>query len=230
MAIAKEVKAAGATIFRAGAFKPRTSPYSFQGLGLEGIALLAKVRKIYEMPIITEIMDAMYLDHFLDHIDILQIGSRNMQNFSLLKAVGQTKKPVMLKRGISATLEEFLLAAEYILEQGNPNVILCERGIRTFETLTRNTLDLNAVAILKELTSLPVIVDPSHGTGIKSLITPMAKASLALGADGIMVEVHNQPEIALSDKEHALTPPEFNGMVKQLHPQLNVLKEDLCYA
>lgn len=220
LAAARSVQAQGAQMLRAGAFKPRTSPYSFQGLELEGLQILSKVRQAVRLPVVSEIMDGHMLDHFLDKVDILQIGSRNMQNFALLKAIGQSRKPVILKRGISATIEEFLMAAEYILSHGNPNVCLCERGIRTFETVTRNTLDLNAVAILKQVTHLPVIVDPSHGTGIKSLITPMSQASLALGADGIMVEVHPKPEEAQSDKEHALSLGEFGQMMQVLAPQL----------
>lgn len=213
---AAQVKASGAQILRAGAFKPRTSPYSFQGLGLEGLRLLIKMKHEFQMPIVTEIMDPHLIDRFIEDVDILQIGSRNMQNFSLLKEVGQTQKPVLLKRGFSATLEEFILAAEYLASHGNQQVMLCERGIRTFETVTRNTLDLSAVAILKQLTSLPVIVDPSHGTGIKDILPAVSKAALACGAQGLMIEVHPNPEQAQSDKEHALAPEEFEELMHDL--------------
>lgn len=214
--IAGFVKERGAHILRGGAFKPRTSPYSFQGLGVEGLKILKKVSKRFEIPVVTELMDTKDLKKVSRHCDIIQIGSRNMQNFSLLKAVGKAENPVMLKRGMNATIDEWLNAAEYIMLGGNENVILCERGIRTFETKTRNTLDLSAVPILKGLTHLPVIVDPSHGTGKKSLVIPMSKASFAAGADGIMVEVHNCPESAKSDGDQSLTLKEFEKFMKEI--------------
>jgi len=201
---ARGVRKYGAHILRGGAFKPRSSPYSFQGLGEEGLKLLSSIREETGMPVVTEIMDTRQVDLVCQYTDILQVGSRNMQNYPLLKEVGHTKKPVLLKRGMMATLEEFLLAAEYILSQGNENVILCERGIRTFETSTRNTLDLSAVPMLKRLTHLPVIVDPSHGTGIRWMVPAMAKAAIAAGADGLIMEVHYRPDEALCDGQQSL--------------------------
>lgn len=224
--ITQAVKKAGAHILRGGVFKPRTSPYSFQGLGLEGLALLTKMREQHQIPTITEVMCQSQLLSVAKHTDIIQIGSRNMQNFALLEAVGKISKPVLLKRGLASTLEEFLLAAEYILNAGNPQVILCERGIRTYETATRNTLDLNAVAILKNITHLPVFVDPSHGTGITEIMLPMTQAALACGADGIMLEVHHSPENALSDGDQALTPSEFHFLVQKIHPLVQTLKKE----
>lgn len=215
---AKGVKAAGATILRGGAFKPRTTPYSFQGLGREGVLILEKAAKAYSMASITEVMDIRDVDYVSQHIDILQIGARNMQNFDLLKEVGRCKKPVMLKRGLSATIKEFLLAAEYILSEGNQNVILCERGIRTFEDETRNTLCIATVPIVKELSHLPIVVDPSHGTGKPALIPPMARAAVAAGADGIMVEVHPNPDVALSDADQALTLENFEDLMEHIRP------------
>lgn len=209
ISLAITLKELGVHILRGGAFKPRTSPYSFAGLGLEGLSILAEARAITGLPICTEVMDARDLDLVCDHTDIIQIGSRNMQNFALLKEVGCFKKPVLLKRGLSATVEEWLLAAEYILDSGNSQVILCERGIRTFEPMTRNTADISAVALARELSHLPVIVDPSHATGHWSLVTPVAKAAIAAGADGLMIEVHAQPEQALSDGQQSLTPANF---------------------
>ena len=194
---ARAVKKGGARILRGGAFKPRSSPYSFQGLGEEGLKLLSSIRAETGLPIVTEVMDTRQVELVGEYADMLQIGSRNMQNYPLLKEVGMTRKPILLKRGMMATIEEFLLAAEYILSQGNENVILCERGIRTFETSTRNTLDLSAVPMLKQLTHLPVIVDPSHGTGIRWMVPAMAKAAVAAGADGLIMEVHYKPEEAL---------------------------------
>jgi 3-deoxy-7-phosphoheptulonate synthase len=211
--IACDVKAAGARILRGGAFKPRTSPYSFQGLGVEGLKLLAEAREVTGLPIITEIMDTKDLEVMEQYADCLQVGARNMQNFALLKEVGRSKLPVMLKRGMSATIKDLLMSAEYILSEGNFNVILCERGIRTFETYTRNTLDLNAIPVLKSETHLPVVVDPTHGIGLREHVTAMAIASVAAGADGIMVEVHNSPELAKSDGEQALLPSEFADLV-----------------
>lgn len=215
-AAADAVKAAGATILRGGAFKPRTTPYSFQGLGRKGVLMLEKAAKKHGLVTISEVMDVRDVDFTSNHIDILQIGARNMQNFDLLKEVGKNKKPVMLKRGLSATIKEFLLAAEYILAQGNQNVILCERGIRTFETETRNTLCLATVPLVKEMSHLPIIVDPSHGTGKKNLITSMARAAIAAGADGIMVEVHPDPSKALSDADQAFTIPEFQEFMEDI--------------
>lgn len=213
---AKIVKRLGANMLRGGAFKPRTSPYAFQGLGLEGLKILAKARVETGLPIVTEVLDTRDVPWVCEYADMLQIGARNIQNFSLLKEVGKSMKPVLLKRGMHSTIEEWLSSAEYILAEGNPNVVLCERGIRTFETYTRNTLDLNAVAAAKTLTHLPVIVDPTHGTGRKELIAPLSYASAAVGADGIIVEVHWQPKDALCDKEQALTSDDFEILMKKL--------------
>jgi 3-deoxy-7-phosphoheptulonate synthase len=206
---AKEVKNAGATILRGGAYKPRTSPYTFQGLGEKGLKLLAKARELTGLPIVTEILDSDDLDIVAEYSDMLQIGARNSQNYALLKRVGRSNKPVLLKRGMSTTINEFLMSAEYILSEGNPNVVLCERGIRTFETATRNTFDLNAIPVLKEKTHLPVIADPSHGTGYWQYVTPMSLAAIAAGADGLLIEVHIRPEIAISDGGQSLKPPKF---------------------
>jgi 3-deoxy-7-phosphoheptulonate synthase len=215
---ADAVSAAGATILRGGAFKPRTSPYSFQGLGVEALRDLAEARDRTGLPVITEVMEPNQVDIVAEYADILQVGTRNMQNFSLLMAVGRVARPVMLKRGFSATVEEWLMAAEYIVSSGNPNVILCERGIRTFETYTRNTLDLAAVPLLRQLTHLPVIVDPSHATGKRWLVAPLAIGGVAVGADGVMVEVHPNPDEALSDAEQQLTFEQFRAMMAQLVP------------
>ena len=206
--VANAVKAAGASILRGGAFKPRTSPYDFQGMGAEGLRLLFAARKATGLPICTELMNIHHLDLFAD-VDMIQIGARNMQNFELLKEVGRSKKPILLKRGLSSTLQELLMSAEYILQEGNQNIILCERGIRTFETYTRNTLDLSAIPALQALSHLPVIADPSHGTGNAKLVPPMALAATAAGANGIMVEVHNDPTCALCDGAQSLTPEQF---------------------
>jgi 3-deoxy-7-phosphoheptulonate synthase len=214
--VAEGVAAAGGTLLRGGAFKPRTSPYAFQGLGLDGLRLLAEARERTGLPIITEVMEPAQVDMVAEFADVLQVGARNMQNFSLLNAVGRTRMPVMLKRGLSGTIEEWLLAAEYILAAGNSRVILCERGIRTFETAARNTLDLNAVPILRRLTHLPVIVDPSHATGKRWMVAPMSYAGVAAGADGIMVEVHPKPEEAWSDGEQSLTIPMFSRLAGEL--------------
>ena len=211
--IAQAIKKGGAKILRGGAFKPRTSPYSFQGLGVDGLKLLAEAREATGLPVITEIMDTKDLDVIEKYADCLQVGARNMQNFSLLKEVGRSKLPVMLKRGMSATIKDLLMSAEYILSEGNFNVLLCERGIRTFETYTRNTLDLNAVPVLKAETHLPIVVDPTHGIGLREHILPMALAAIAAGADSIMVEVHDSPELAKSDGEQALLPHEFADLV-----------------
>ena len=216
MEIGRDVKKAGAMILRGGAFKPRTSPYSFQGMGEDGLKLLRDVAKELDMRVVTELMDAREIPLMEKYADILQIGARNMQNFELLKEVGLTQKAVLLKRGLSATITEFLLAAEYILSQGNFNVILCERGIRTFETTTRFTLDLNAIPVIKHLSHLPIIVDPSHGTGSWEYVEPMAKAGIAAGADGVMIEVHNNPEVALSDGPQSLLPKKFARVMVEM--------------
>ena len=213
---AHAVHDAGAHVLRGGAFKPRTSPYSFQGLGRAGLAHLARARAETGMPVVTEVMTPSEVDHVCEATDIVQIGARNMQNYDLLREVGRQPKPVLLKRGLSSTIEEWLLSAEYVLSQGNYNVILCERGIRTFETITRNTLDIVAVPVLKELSHLPVIVDPSHGTGKWSLVMAAARAAVAAGADGIMVEVHPRPDEALSDGPQSLTPQNFASLMPEL--------------
>ena len=209
IAVANAVKASGADLLRGGAFKPRTSPYAFQGMKGEGIALLLKAREATGLPIVTEIMNISTLDLFAD-VDMIQVGARNMQNFDLLKELGKTDKPILLKRGLANTLQELLMSAEYIMSEGNENVILCERGIRTFETATRNTLDISAVSVLHKMSHLPVVVDPSHATGKASLVTPMAYAAAAAGADGIMVEVHNNPACAMCDGAQSLTPEQFD--------------------
>ena len=209
--VAEAVKASGANILRGGAFKPRTSPYAFQGMKDAGIRLLLEAKKATGLPIVTEIMNISTLDLFND-VDIIQVGARNMQNFDLLKELGKTDKPILLKRGLANTLQELLMSAEYIMSEGNENVILCERGIRTFETYTRNTLDLSAVSVLHELSHLPVVVDPSHATGKSRLVPPMAMAAAAAGADGIMVEVHNNPSCALCDGAQSLTPAQFDDL------------------
>jgi len=216
LGIARSVKNSGASLLRGGAFKPRTSPYSFQGLGLEGLDLLAETRRETGLPVVTELIDTRDLAHIEKYADMIQIGARNMQNYSLLKEVGKSRKPVLLKRGMSATIKDFLMSAEYILSEGNFNVVLCERGIRTFETMTRNTLDLNAVPVLKRETHLPVIVDPSHGIGLRDFVSPMALAAVAAGADGVMIEVHNAPESALSDGEQSLRLQEFEALMSRL--------------
>jgi 3-deoxy-7-phosphoheptulonate synthase len=210
------VKGAGARFLRGGAFKPRTSPYAFQGMKEDGLRILAEAREQTGLPIVTEVMDTRDVELVARYADVLQIGARNMQNFSLLEAVGAQRRAVMLKRGLSATIQEFMMAAEYIVKQGNYNVILCERGIRTFETMTRNTLDLGSIPLIKRLTHLPIIVDPSHGTGDRQSVPAMARAALALGADGLMVEVHPHPEKALSDGPQSLTPAQFSTLMESL--------------
>ena len=209
--IAKSVKASGATMLRGGAFKPRTSPYDFQGLKGDGIELLLKAKAITGLPIVTEIMNANHLPMF-DDVDVIQVGARNMQNFELLRELGRTKKTILLKRGLANTIKELLMSAEYIMAGGNENIILCERGIRTFETYTRNTLDISAIPVLKELTHLPVVVDPSHATGVARYVKPMALAAAAAGADGLMIEVHNNPKEALCDGAQSLTPEQFDDV------------------
>ena len=213
--VAKRVKAAGATMLRGGAFKPRTSPYDFQGMKAEGVELLIEAKKETGLPIVTEIMNANHLPLFED-VDVIQVGARNMQNFELLKELGKTKKTILLKRGLANTLKELLMSAEYIMAGGNENIILCERGVRTFETYTRNTLDLSAVPMLHELSHLPVLVDPSHATGLARLVEPMAKAAVAAGADGLMIEVHNNPAKALCDGAQSLTPDQFDKLMEKV--------------
>jgi len=215
MAVAEEVKKGGANFIRGGAFKPRTSPYTFQGLGEEGLKYLAEVREKTGMPVVTELMDPRDTDLVVQYADVIQIGARNMANFRLLKEVGLTKTPILLKRGLAATIKEFLMSAEYIMSQGNHNVIFCERGIRTFETYTRNTLDLSAVPVLQKESHLPVVVDPSHGVGIREFVAPMAMAAIAAGADGLMIEVHQKPEEAFSDGDQSLKPNAFAQMMEQ---------------
>ena len=216
-AIAKEVKKSGANLLRGGAFKPRTSPYAFQGLHDEGLRLLLEAKKETGLPIVTEIMSPAHLNLFED-VDVIQVGARNMQNFELLKELGHCKKPILLKRGLANTLEELLMSAEYIMASGNPNVILCERGIRTFETATRNTLDISAVPMLKSRSHLPVIIDPSHACGIAWMVEPMAKAAAAVGADGLIIEVHNNPPKALCDGKQSITPDAFDKLVQTIRP------------
>ncbi|MBI4714668.1 MAG: 3-deoxy-7-phosphoheptulonate synthase [Nitrospirae bacterium] len=225
--IAQEVKQMGVLFLRGGAFKPRTSPYTFQGLGLEGLKYLAEAREKTGLLVTTELMDPRDLEMVAEYTDIIQIGARNMQNFRLLMEVGKTRKPVILKRGLAATIKEFLMSAEYIMAQGNHQVILCERGIRTFETATRNTLDLNAVPVLKQLSHLPVIVDPSHGVGKWNLVTPMARAAVAAGADGLIVEVHHCPEEALSDGEQSLKPKVFSDLMTSCRAIAQVIGREL---
>lgn len=215
--VAGDIKEAGATMLRGGAFKPRTSPYSFQGLGKKGLDMLCNAGKTVGLPVVTEIMSADKIDSFLeDNVDIIQIGARNMQNFDLLKAVGKLNKPILLKRGLCATIEEWLMSAEYIMSEGNHNVILCERGIRTFETYTRNTLDLSAVLAVKKLSHLPVIVDPSHAAGKRWMVEGLAKAAVAVGADGVMIEVHNNPDKAWCDGAQSITPAMFSDLMQSL--------------
>ena len=226
--VARRVQAAGASILRGGAFKPRTSPYSFQGLRAEGLELLDHARSQTGQPIVTELMNNEHIPLFLDKkVDMIQIGARNMQNFELLKAVGRTNVPVLLKRGLSSTLEEFVMSAEYIMAEGNPNVVLCERGIRTFETSMRNTLDISAVPMLKKMTHLPVVIDPSHAAGIAFMVPSLAKAAVAVGADGLMIEVHNDPARAKSDGAKSLTPDQFDDLMSTIRPELEFFGKTL---
>jgi len=227
VSIAKELKKIGASFLRGGAYKPRTSPYSFQGLGLEGLEFLKIARAETGLPIVSEIMSTDLLDRFVEDVDIIQVGARNMQNFVLLRELGRTNKPILLKRGLSATLEEWLMSAEYILNEGNDKVILCERGIRTFETYTRNTLDLSAVPAVKKLSHLPVIVDPSHGTGKSWMVGTMSKAALVSGADGVVIEVHNDPKHALSDGEQSITPSEYASIIPKLKKLAEIEEKQL---
>ncbi len=224
--IAKDVSASGATLLRGGAFKPRTSPYAFQGLKAEGLDLLKIARKETGLPIVTEIMRASHIDMF-ENVDIIQVGARNMQNFELLKELGKIDKPILLKRGLSATIEEWLMSAEYIMAGGNDKVILCERGIRTYETFTRNTLDISAIPIIKSLSHLPVVVDPSHAAGKSWLVEPLAMASVAAGADGLIIEVHNDPPHALSDGAQSLTPKQFDAVAKKVFALKNALDTEV---
>lgn len=216
MTIAKEVKKAGAKVLRGGAFKPRTSPYSFQGMGEEGLRLMKAVGEELQMPTISEVMENSQVDMMAGYVDILQVGARNMQNFALLRELGKIKKPILLKRGMSATIEELLMAAEYVMSGGNYQVILCERGIRTFENYTRNTMDITAIPVIKKLSHLPIIADPSHGTGIRDKVSPMARAAVAAGADGLMIEVHHDPDHALSDGAQSLFPAQFMRLMEEL--------------
>ncbi len=222
VAVAKAVKAAGATLLRGGAFKPRTSPYAFQGLEADGLELLLEAKKETGMPIVTEIMNANHLPLF-EEVDVIQVGARNMQNFDLLKALGKTNKPILLKRGLANTLKEFLMSAEYIMSEGNGRIILCERGIRTYETYTRNTMDISAIPLLHELSHLPVIADPSHATGKAALVEPMAMASTAAGADGLMIEVHDNPAHALCDGAQSLTPADFALLAEKIQKVRQIL-------
>ncbi|MCE5308798.1 MAG: 3-deoxy-7-phosphoheptulonate synthase [Acidobacteriales bacterium] len=225
METAEAVAAAGAKMLRGGAFKPRTSPYDFQGLEVEGLKLLRKAKEATGLPVVTELMSDSDIDVVAEYSDIIQIGARNMQNFALLKAVGHAGRPIVLKRGMSSTIRELLMSAEYIVANGNPNVVLCERGIRTFETETRNTCDIAAVPVLNELTHLPVLVDPSHATGKRSLVPALARAAVAIGADGLIVEVHPHPEKAFSDGAQSLTIPQFRDMMRDLKPYLEIWKQ-----
>jgi 3-deoxy-7-phosphoheptulonate synthase len=225
--IADEVKKAGALVLRGGAYKPRTSPYAFQGLGKHGLEILAEARERTGLPVCTEIMDTRDIECFEEYADIIQIGARNVQNFNLLKEVGRSKKPILLKRGMMTTITEYLMAAEYIVTNGNPNVILCERGIRTFEDLTRNTLDLCAIPVIKSLSHLPIIADPSHGTGKRDLVAPMARAAVACGSDGLIIEVHNLPEKALSDGAQSLYPSMFSQLMQDLRPIAHAVGRDI---
>lgn len=225
--IAEEVKKAGANILRGGAYKPRTSPYSFQGLGYEGILDMVEARRRTGMPIVTEIMSEKHIDEFMENVDLVQIGARNMQNFDLLKAVGHLNKPILLKRGMSATIEEWIMSAEYIMAHGNPNVILCERGIRTFEKATRFTMDLAVIPIIKKRTHLPIIIDPSHATGSWELIEPVAMAAVAAGADGLIIEVHDHPDQALSDGAQSLKPEKFATLVENCRKVAKAVGRDM---
>lgn len=225
--IAKAAKASGANMLRGGAFKPRTSPYSFQGMGLEGLEILCKAKEVTGLPIVTELMSAEYLDIFDEKVDLIQIGARNMQNFDLLKKLGKTKRPILLKRGLNATYEEWIMSAEYIMAAGNDNVILCERGVRTFETYTRNTLDLQAIPVIRRLSHLPIIVDPSHAGGKWWLVEPIAKAAVAAGVDGLMIEVHNNPECALCDGGQSLKPAKYDRLLNEIRQIAQVVGKEM---
>ena len=225
--IAKGVKEAGGVMLRGGAYKPRTSPYAFQGMGSEGILCMVKAREKYGLPIVSELMSESKLPEFEEYVDLIQVGARNMQNFDLLKALGKSTKPVLLKRGLSNTIEEWIMAAEYIMAGGNENVIMCERGIRTFEKYTRNTLDLSVIPILKEKTHLPIIIDPSHATGDSKLVESMSLAAIAAGADGLIIEVHNNPKCAWSDGAQSLTPPAFAQVIEKGRKIARVIGRDI---
>lgn len=225
--VAKSVKAAGGHMLRGGAYKPRTSPYAFQGLGTEGILDLVEARKVTGLPIVSELMSEDKIDEFEEYVDLVQIGARNMQNFQLLKAVGKMSKPILLKRGLANTIEELLMSAEYIMAAGNEKVILCERGIRTFETMTRNTLDISAIPLLKKLSHLPVVVDPSHAAGVSSLVEPLALAAVAAGADGLIIEVHNDPAHAKCDGQQSLTPEKFQRLMDKARPLVELMGKHL---
>ena len=227
VSVAEDVKNAGASVLRGGAFKPRTSPYSFQGMEFEGLELLMEARDKTGLPIISEIMSPRHVEVFDKEVDIIQVGARNMQNFDLLKELGKTKKPILLKRGLSSTIEEWLMSAEYIMAGGNENVMLCERGIRTFETYTRNTLDLSAICAIKKLSHLPVIVDPSHATGLRWMVLPLAMSAVAAGADGIMIEVHNDPEHAKCDGAQSITPSMFKEVMEKLAPIAKACRREI---
>lgn len=227
LTIARRVQAAGAQMLRGGAYKPRTSPYSFQGLGVEGLEILARVREETGLPVVTEATDIDVLDAVAEHSDMIQIGARNMQNFTLLRRAGRTGLPILLKRGMAATITEFLLAAEYILDQGNPNVLLCERGVRTFADHTRNTLDLSSIPAVQNISHLPIISDPSHGTGVRRKVLPLARASVAVGADGLMIEVHNEPKKAMSDGKQALLPDQFDQLMIEVRRLADVMERRL---
>lgn len=224
--IADKMKSVGVKFLRGGAFKPRTSPYSFQGLGKKGLELLSNVKRLTGLCVVTELVDLKYLDLFSD-VDIIQVGARNMQNFEMLKELGKCQKPILLKRGISSTIHEWLMSAEYILSGGNANLILCERGIRTYETFTRNTLDISAVSIIKEISHLPIVVDPSHAAGVKWLVEPLSKAAIAAGSDGVMVEVHDRPTEALSDGNQALDLDEFGNFINNIKPFVHVANKKM---
>ena len=225
--IAKRVKKSGAKYLRGGVFKPRTSPYEFQGLGYEGLEILKRVREETGLKIVTEIMSVDDVDLFEKEVDVIQVGSRNMQNFDLLKRLGKINKPILLKRGLSATIEEWLLAAEYIMNEGNPNVILCERGIRTYENETRNTLDISAVPLVKKVSHLPIIVDPSHASGKRWMIEPLSKAAIAVGADGLIIEVHNDPDNALSDGKQSITLDMLDNLIDNIKPIANIIGHNI---
>ena len=227
MRIAKAVKEAGGCMLRGGAYKPRTSPYSFQGMGLEGLKCMYKAKQAYNMPIVSELMSEKKLDEFEDYVDLIQVGARTLQNFDLLKALGKSKKPVLLKRGLANTMEEWIMAAEYIMAGGNENVIMCERGIRTFETYTRNTLDLSVIPIIKSKTHLPIIIDPSHATGDRKLVESMSLAAIAAGADGLIIEVHDNPECAWSDGAQSVTPDAFKTLIEKGKKIANVIGRDM---
>ena len=225
--IAQKAKASGANLLRGGAFKPRTSPYAFQGLGLEGLDILCAVREEVGLPIVTELMSSKYLDVFNEKVDLIQIGARNMQNFDLLKELGQVDRPILLKRGLNATYEEWIMSAEYIMSAGNENVILCERGVRTFETYTRNTLDVSAIPAIKQMSHLPVIVDPSHAAGMYWMVEPLALAAVAAGADGLIIEVHNDPAHAKCDGQQSLTPQNFDALMHKVSAMVDLMGKTL---